>query len=229
MLAILGKLLISLGIGVLLFVGWTLKGTDLYTNRQQSRLAEEFDHLPNIAPVQAGGEDRFMGPPEGYAPEPGEPVFRLEIPKPEVEIDEIVVEGVDTERLRMGPGHYPSCRPGFSRPLCTDFDEVFPGERGRVIVSGHRTTYGAPFWGIDKLERGDEIHIRARWGEFVYTVTEQRIVRPDSLAIAVQSDRAELVLTTCHPRFSAAQRLIVFAELTDSSAPDIALAMGAVR
>jgi sortase A len=220
-LAILGKLLISLGVGVLLFVGWTLKGTDLYTNRQQDRLAQEFEQLPNLAPVQAEGEERFIGPPEGYAPEPGEPVFRLEIPK--VDIDELVVEGVDTESLRMGPGHYPSCRPGFARPLCTDFDEVFPGERGRVIISGHRTTYGAPFWGVDELQKGDEIHVQARWGEFTYTVTEKRIVKPDSLAIAVQSDKAELVLTTCHPRFSAAQRLIVFAELTSTSTPDVAM------
>lgn len=225
-LALLGKLLISLGVGVLLFVGWTLKGTDLYTNRQQERLVDEFNHLPNIAPVQAQGEGDldYLGPPDGYAPGPGEPVFRLRIPKRGVNIDEMVVEGVDVEHLRTGPGHYPSCRRGFKRPLCTEWDAAFPGEAGRVIVSGHRTTYGAPFWGIDKLRPGDEIRVTARWGEFVYEVTEQRIVKPDSLAIAVQSDEAELVLTTCHPRFSAAQRLIVFSKLKEATRSDVAMA-----
>lgn len=223
-LSVLGKFLISLGSGVLLFVLWTLYGTGLYTNQQQDRLAEEFGHLPNLAPVQAAeGELDFFGPPEGYAPGPGEPVFRMRIPKDDVDIDEIVVEGVDVEELRMGPGHYPSCREGFAPPLCTDFDEVFPGERGRVIVSGHRTTYGAPFGPIDALRRGDEIHITARWGEFVYEVVGRQIVRPDTLGIAVQSDEAELVLTTCHPRYSAAQRLVVFSRLVSATPSDVAL------
>ncbi|MGI8775766.1 MAG: sortase [Actinomycetota bacterium] len=208
-----GKLLISLGIGVLLFVGWTLKGTDLYTHRQQDRLESEFQALPRLAAAAAPGEGSG-GPPEDYAPAPGDPVFKLSMPS--IEVDEVVVAGVDVEQLRMGPGHYPSCRKGFTRPLCTDFPEVFPGEKGRVIVSGHRTTYGAPFWGLDRLKKGDEIDIAAKWGDFVYRVTRTEIVPADSLAIAVQSDKAELVLTTCHPRFSAAQRMIVYAELVET-------------
>lgn len=207
-----GKLLIALGVGVLLFVGWTLKGTDLYTNQQQDRLEQEFQALPPLTAAPPRSESPG-GPPKGYAPAPGEPVFRLKMP--DIDVDDMVVEGVGVEQLRMGPGHYPSCRDGFERPLCTEFPEVFPGEKGRVIVSGHRTTYGAPFWGIDKLKPGDEIEVEARWGDFVYRVTKTEIVRPDSLAIAVQSDKAELVLTTCHPRFSAAQRMIVYAEMVD--------------
>ena len=206
----IGKFLIAVGVGVLLFVGWTLKGTDLYTNAQQNRLAEEFSAAPLLA---APSDDRRAGPPKGFAPGPGDPVFKIDIPA--IDVTEIVVEGVDTERLRMGPGHYPDCREGFERPYCTEFDAVWPGEQGRVIVSGHRTTYGAPFWGVDKLESGDEIRIETKWGDFVYLVTKKEIVRPDSLAIAVQSDASELVLTTCNPRFSAEERLIIYAELQD--------------
>ncbi len=213
-LPVLGKFLISVGVGVLLFVLWTLKGTDLYTNRAQQDLAEEFDRTPVVAATT--DEEGELGPPRGYAPGPGAPVFRLAIPA--IDTRHMVVEGVGTGELRMGPGHYPACRPGFERPLCTEFDEVFPGEKGRVVVSGHRTTYGAPFWGLDKLKDGDDILIEAKWGNFVYEVTDLEIVRPDSLAIAVPSDEAELVLTTCHPKYSAAQRLIVFARLTSSEA-----------
>lgn len=218
-LPIFGKFLISVGVGVLLFVGWVLKGTDIYTNGQQNRLAEVFAAAPPLTPeipkLERGEKKgpRFAGPPKSFAPEEGQPVFRMRMPT--IDTDHIVVEGVDTEPLRKGPGHYPGCRDGFEPPFCTKFDEVFPGEKGRVIVSGHRTTYGAPFWGVNKLKVGDEILIDAKWGSFVYKVTGQEVVQPDSLAIVTQSDKAELVLTTCNPRFSAAERLIIYAELEE--------------
>ena len=208
----IGKFLISLGVGILLFVGWTLKGTDLYTNQQQDRLAQEFAEAPTLAAPR--NKDGALGPPKDFAPAPGEAVFRMQIPA--IDLTEIVVEGVDTERLRMGPGHYPECRNGFERPLCTEFPAVWPGEEGRVVVSGHRTTYGAPFWDLDKLDPGDEINVDTKWGKFVYVVTGQEIVQPDSLAIAIQTDEAELVLTTCNPKFSADQRLIIYARLQDA-------------
>lgn len=206
-LRIFGKFLISVGLGVLLFVGWTLWGTGLYTQQQQSDLRTEFDQLPS---VEFSGEDKQkLGP--ANPPGPSDPVFLLKIPS--IDFDQVVVEGVGTEDLKKGPGHYPSCRSGFERPLCTEFEEVYPGQDGRVIVSGHRTTYGAPFFDLDKLRPGDEIITQTKWGDFTYEVTETRIVQPDSLAIAIQSDAAEIVLTTCNPKYSAAQRLIVFGRL----------------
>lgn len=204
----LGKLMISTGIGVLLFVVWTLWGTGLYTAQQQDRLAKVFDSSPDVEAAVSGG---FRGPPKGFEPGPGVPVFRLRIPT--IGLNKIVVEGVGVDELRLGPGHYPKCRPGFEAPLCTPFQEVWPGEKGRVIVSGHRTTYGQPFWDLDKLRRGDEIRVDTKWGDFVYIVRDIEIVAPDSRAIVIQNDRAELVLTTCNPKFSAAERLIVFASM----------------
>ncbi len=197
-----------MGVGVLLFVGWTLWGTGLYTQQQQDELRREFDQLPSRE-VVGGDQETALGPEN--PPGAGAAVFNLVMP--DIDFDEIVVEGVGTEDLKKGPGHYPSCRPGFERPLCTEFEEVWPGQKGRVIVSGHRTTYGAPFFDLDKLEQGDEIITKTKWGEFTYEVTETRIVQPDSLAIAIQSDAAEIVLTTCNPKYSAAQRLIVFGRL----------------
>lgn len=207
----LGKLLISIGVGVLLFVVWTLWGTGLYTAREQERLGQELDRA--IAQTRDDSQSFVgqRGPPAGFEPRPGAPVFRMIVP--DIAMEAVVVEGVGKEELKKGPGHYPSCRDGFDLPFCTDFDAAWPGERDRVILSGHRTTYGAEFHRIDELNEGDEIIIESPWGRFVYSVTRQRIVEPDSRAIVVPTGRPELVLTTCDPKFSAAKRLIVYAEL----------------
>lgn len=211
-LRVFGKFLISVGVGVLMFVAWTLWGTGIYTQQQQDELDRVFDAQVPVR-VDQGDTDLTVKVPGSFAPGPSEAVFRLDIPK--IDARYVVVEGVGTEDLKRGPGHYPSCRDGFARPLCTEFEEMWPGENGRVIVSGHRTTYGAPFFNVDKLVPGDQIIAETRWGTFTYEVSEKRIVQPDSLAIAVQSDVPEIVLTTCNPKYSAAQRLIVFATLVE--------------
>ena len=207
---VLGKFLISVGVGVLLFVGWTLWGTGLYTAQQQNELSDEFAALP---PLPREGP---KGPPRSFDPGPGDPVFRLRIPS--IDLNKIVVEGVTTEDLKRGPGHYPSCRRGFPKPLCTEFPEAWPGERGRVVVSGHRTTYGAPFWDMDKVKKGDEVLVETKWGDFTYRVYDKKIVLPSSPLIVIQElDDSEIVFTTCNPKFSAAERLIVFARMVEAA------------
>jgi sortase A len=212
-LRIAGKALISMGIGVLLFVAWTLWGTGIYTAREQRALVQEFDAIVLEPETQIRDNDRdkrFINV-KDFNPKPGSAVFKIEIPA--IDFNQVVVEGVDTDHLRMGPGHYPTCRDGFE--LCIDgYDnEGWPGEKERVIVSGHRTTYGAPFWDLDKLNNGDEINVETKWGDFVYKVTESSIVDPSTRTVAVPGNEAELLLTTCNPKFSAAQRLVVYAEL----------------
>jgi sortase A len=208
-----GKFLISAGVGVLLFVAWGLWGTGFYTARQQARLEASFEALPDLAPPPGGPTG--TGPPEEFSPVPGEPVFRLRIP--EIGLDSIVVEGVESDQLRMGPGHFPACREGFEPPFCLEVGEAWPGGPGRVIVSGHRTTYGMPFWDLDELEAGDDIRVESRWGEFTYEVSELQVAEPDQLALWVGEDVAEMVLVTCNPPFSVEERLFVFAELQDQS------------
>lgn len=210
-LKILGKFLISVGVGVLLFVAWTLWGTGISTGRAQERLATEYARV-SFNPGEPGGQVA-TGPPESFRPGPGDPVFRIRIP--ELDVTQMVVEGVDVEQLKLGPGHYPDCRDGFEKPLCTPVSEVWPGESGRVIVSGHRTTYGAPFWALDKLRAGDDIEVESAWGDFTYVVERTEVVAPDNTSIANPVSKVpELVLTTCNPRFSASERLVVYAELT---------------
>ena len=208
---------------MLLFVAWTLWGTGIYTSQQQNRLTEEFEQLPEIAPKivkpAGGGKQRFTGPGDDFLPGPAEGVFTLGIPK--IKVQDVVVQGVGVEELKLGPGHYPDCREGFEEPLCTEGEEIWPGEEGRVIVSGHRTTYGEPFGKLDLLEEGDEIVTGTQWGEFTYVVTEVRIVEPNATDIAIPSpggSNAEIVLTTCHPEYSDSQRLVVFGEIEETTA-----------
>ena len=218
-LRILGKLLISVGVGVLLFVAWVLWGTGIYTGQQQDALRDRFERELTDAPPPPPASDDEVRLPKGFLQglQPGDPVFLLRIPK--ADVNHVVVEGVGTEELRKGPGHYPQCRPGFDPDFCTKFPEAFPGQPGRVIVSGHRTTYGQPFWDLQKLEKGDEIFVRTRWGDFTYRVTESKIVLPTTPTVVVrEQETSELVLTTCNPRFSAAERLVVYAEMQEEQA-----------
>lgn len=215
-LALLGKLLISMSIGVLLFVAWTLWGTNFVEHREQQALEIEYEAEPILAKPNIGGEI-VLEPPEDFAPPVGTPIFRMRIPR--MELNKIIVEGVAPPQLDVAPGHYPACRKGVNKDLCTPWDSAFPGEDGRVVISGHRTTHGAPFWDLNELREGDEIITETKWGTFTYEVTHEAIVDDSSRKIVVPGDHAQLVLTACHPRFSAAQRYIVFADLVRSVAP----------
>ena len=110
-----------------------------------------------------------------------------------------VIEGTKTTDLRKGPGHYP--------------DTALPGQSKTVAIAGHRTTYGAPFRTIDKLRRGDRIDLRMRYGTYVYKVQKTRIVAPSETSVTDNVGYDRLVLTACHPLYSAAQRIVVFARL----------------
>jgi sortase A len=118
---------------------------------------------------------------------------------PRIELDMVVVEGSDRDNLKKGPGHYPNT--------------ALPWEEsGRVAIAGHRTTYGQPFWSLEDLRRGDLIRLVTEFGTFDYRVTRLTEVSPTDSWVLEQTDRPTLVLTTCTPRFTAARRLIVFAE-----------------
>jgi sortase A len=127
----------------------------------------------------------------------GDPMGRIVIPA--IGVSEVFVEGTGTGDLRAGPGHYPGT------PL--------PGERGTVAIAGHRTTYGAPFRNVDDLERGDRIELRMPYGRLTYAVERTRIVPPTELSVIDRVAFDRLVLSACHPLYSAAKRIIVFARL----------------
>ena len=97
-------------------------------------------------------------------------------------------------------------------------DTYMPGEGRLVYVAGHRTTYGAPFSNIDRLEPGDRISVELPYGKVEYKVTNHRIVDANDLTVLETGGREELVLQACHPRFFASQRYLVYARPTSVSA-----------
>lgn len=211
-----GRLLIWAGAIILLFVAYQLWGTNLAEAQAQDDLESEFedklieapDPTPSTTPEDGDeGEDddpTLEVPPELLeAPEQGEPIARIEIP--EIGVDKIVVEGVSRGDLQKGPGHYPET------PL--------PGQEGNAAIAGHRTTYGAPFHRVDELEVDDEIIVTTVQGRFTYTVTGQEIVSPSDIEVIDDKDDDRLTLTSCHPKYSARQRIIISAALADDPAP----------
>ena len=264
----LGRILMTAGTLILLFVAYQLWGTGLQEARSQNDLNDEFaqllveveDQAPEATtttsvPDPDGPIDVVPGELQPRLPLPdiGDPVTQIEIPR--IGITRTVVSGVTLDQLERGPGHYPNS------PL--------PGQRGNVAIAGHRTTFGQPFHNVDKLEPGDQILTQTVQGEFVYRVTETVIVKPNELWVledqyepgdeptdadgsgegsegegggtlaggdddeaVAQGTGAEdgdgggtpkpiMTLIACHPKYSLAERIIVFAELEGTPAPEI--------
>ncbi len=110
------------------------------------------------------------------------------------------------------PGHRHRQPAQGARALPTD--SPFPGERGTVGIAGHRTTYLAPFRHIDSMKRGDPVTLEMPYATFVYRVQKTDIVDPGDVGVVRPVGYERLVLSACHPLYSAAQRYIVFARLS---------------
>jgi sortase A len=190
---------------------WQEPVSAVYARFQQGRLGDQLAELERapLAPVERRALERIEDPARRLAfraraldrrLDDGDPIGRLAIP--EIGISEVVVQGTGAGDLRTGPGHYP--------------DTPLPGERGTVAIAGHRTTYGAPFRKLDKLGRGDRIELTMPYGRFGYRVERTQIVPPTALWVTDRADHDRLVLTACHPLYSASQRIVVFARLEES-------------
>jgi sortase A len=129
---------------------------------------------------------------------PGDAIGRLQIPR--LDADFVMVKGSDPSDLRKGPGTYD--------------DTPLPGQGGTTAVAGHRTTYLAPFRHIDRLRAGDRITVQMPYATFTYRVQRTRIVSPQTLSLLRDVGYDRLVLSACHPLFSAAQRIVVVSRLT---------------
>lgn len=175
--------------------------TDIFSSREQERLAEEFRSPEFHADYQSGEI------------EPGRVLTRILIPS--IGLDALVVEGTGASALRAGAGHYRST------PL--------PCEAGNVGIAGHRTTYGKPFNRIDEIRFGDEIILVTPERRCTYRVADgpggaarpargapSWITHPKDGAVIGPLEGSWLTLTTCHPKGSAAKRLILRAELIEA-------------
>ena len=170
---------------------WQEPVSALMAERQQSKL-----------------EEALVDPPPRVLkkkPLPGDAIGRIEIPA--IGSDDFVVEGTDTANLRKGPAHYPET------PL--------PGERGTAAIAGHRTTYGAPFRDIDDLRHGNVIRLDMPYGRYVYRIERIKIVDDSDFSVLRKVRYDRLVLSACHPLYSAAQRVVAFARVVRREPPRV--------
>ena len=191
-----------------LTVLWQEPVTALMAHRRQDDLAADLHALEAAGPTAIELEalsqlrsDRrrvaFLARSLKRRAADGDAIARLRIPR--IGADDIVVEGTNPDDLRHGPGSYD--------------DAPLPGAPGTAAIAGHRTTYGAPFRHIDELRAGDEITLELPYATFTYRVQGSKIVRPSDLAVLRRTGYDRLVLSACHPLFSAAKRIVVFARL----------------
>jgi len=188
------------GLSVLLLVlvisAVGLLGYPVYTNFEQGRI--QTSKTNQLASPQL--KDRY----ENRQLKVGDALTRIKIPK--LGVDVVVVEGTTPAALKAGAGHYRGT------PL--------PCETGNVAIAGHRTTYGKPFNQLDRLTKGDTISLETPVGTCVYEVTDRGqspnpfVVDPSNISIVANTPgERNLTLTTCHPKGSARQRLIIRAHL----------------
>jgi len=230
-LRIVGWTALAAALGLGAFVAYQLWFTNIQAGNAQDRLSVEFtaraqaaapstgtyepESLP-LAPIvipasledPAGLDGGSSTDPDEEplpdlivetAPALGQPIGRIVIP--DAEVDWVVVEGGRRSDLTLGAGHMPWT------PL--------PGQPGNSVISGHRTTYGAPFRHLDRLEPGGILTVEPTIGPHTYQVVATRAIDPGDTWVMDQWRGAWLTLTTCHPEFSATQRLVVIARLID--------------
>ena len=218
--------LIGLGLAVVLWAGvlllWGEPFTSLYTWYEQGKLAhqldrtteawrskhrvvalraEEMDEKPARAATLAALARSF-----GAHLDDGAPIGRIVIPA--IGLNMVVVQGTNESDLEKGPGHYDTA---------SGENTALPGAEGVVAVAGHRTTFLHPFRHIDSLVPGDNVYLEMPYGTFRYEVYFHKVVTPNDWSILRPRPFEKLVLTACHPLYSASHRWVSFARLEGES------------
>lgn len=185
----IGCLLGLVGVALLAYLGWLFVGTDVVAGRT---------YRADVHRMRSSWQNTPLAPAVVSQSRLGVAYAVITIPK--IKVTAPIVQGVRIEDLRHGVGHYP-----YSAEI---------GEPGNLAFAGHRTTYAHPFGDLDKLKPGNLIHIEAAGRTFTYRVTRSFVVTPDRTDVVRMRDRPQpdaewLTLTTCNPRYSARQRLVV--------------------
>jgi sortase A len=204
-----GNVLIGLGvvaIGYALVVWfWGDPITALYAQHEQTGLERSFGQERAAWPATPPGASdpaaqlaRMRTDAHRYSARltDGQAYGRLLVPRLGLRV--VVVQGTDYwGDLSRGPGHYAST--------------ASPGAGSTVAVAGHRTTFGAWFRNIDSLRAGDPIVLQMPYGTFRYRVQYHRVVSSNDWSIVRPQGYERLLLSACHPLYSASHRWIVFA------------------
>ncbi|MGR7024404.1 class E sortase [Geodermatophilus sp. URMC 62] len=213
----LGQTLVTLGVVCLLYVVYQLWVTDLFAARDQDRLADRLQGEWSAS----GTAPAAPAPPAAVAV--GEPFVVLHVPRLGEDWSRVVLEGTAEDQLSQGPGHY--------------VGTALPGQQGNAAFAGHRVGRGSPFLDLDAMRPGDPIVVETADGWFTYRVlgdpvtgdatadpsgipgvevvspSQTEVIAPTPDDPAAGPTGAYLTITTCHPRYSARQRLVVHAVL----------------
>ena len=225
----IGQTFITLGLVLLLLAAYEVWFTDLVNHRTQKDLTTALqnqwdngdDPTVGTAPARPGEKVRSIPLGEGFA--------LIYIPDFGTDYVFTVVEGTGADQLNKGPGHY--------------VDTPLPGEIGNVAIAGHRVGKGSPFLNLDKLKAGSAIVIRTKSFWYTYRVVGgpggnadavsvlgfpgREIVDPSDVGViapvpdkpGAKPTQRVLTLTTCHPKFTARQRMVIHAELEGTPFP----------
>jgi sortase A len=129
----------------------------------------------------------------------GQPLGRIIVPR--LDLSKVFIHGTRWAKdLSRGPGHFP--------------ETGIPAVGQTVAIAGHRTTFGAPFRYINKMRQGDEITLQLPYGTFHYRVIKHKIVDNGDWSIIKPRGFDAVVLSACHPLYSAEKRWVVFARLS---------------
>jgi len=224
-----GQTLITFGLICLLFIVYEVWVTDIFAARAQDQLSQQIHQQWSDDPTVAAPTPAPAGAP--FTPAAidvtiGDPFAVLHIPRLAggAGFSRVVVEGTSQVQLAQGPGHY--------------LGTAMPGQQGNAAFAGHRVGRGSPFLDLDKLRPGDPIVVETGDAWFVYRVLGdpatgdfstdpsgipgREIVLPTALSVIAPTPGgptggpatgAYLTLTTCHPKFSARQRMVIHARL----------------
>jgi sortase A len=211
-----GELLVTAGMVLLLFVVYEVYVTDLLTAQRQDELSQELHEQwdSGTDPARRALTQVEIGDAFGV----------LRIPRLGEDYTRVILEGTAETQLSQGPGHY--------------VGSAMPGEAGNLSLAGHRVGKGSPFLELDKMQPGDPIVVETADSWFVYRmlgdpatgdvdadpsgIPGRQIVSPSAVEVVSPTPNAAasaaptgayLTLTTCHPRYSARQRMVIHARL----------------
>ena len=219
-----GQTLITAGCVVLLFVVYEVYVTNWFSHREQTRVhnALENEWQNGDDPLALPGGDQ-SGIPLGKG------IANIYIPRFGRDYAFTIVQGTDEGSLAKGPGHY--------------VNTSLPGDTGNFAVAGHRVGKGEPFLNLDHLRPGDSVIIETKSSWYVYQVlgdvkrhdlsvrdgngvpgreivspADGRVLFaiPDHPGMKPTNADRYMTMTTCHPKFTANQRMIVHALLLPS-------------
>ena len=131
-------------------------------------------------------------------PTPG-PAQAIRIRIPRIRVDASVVQGDGFEQLKKGVGQH--------------LNGINPGEKGNLVLSAHNDVFGEIFRYLDELKSGDEIILYTSQREYVYIVSEVRIVEPTALEVLDPTQEAVVTLISCYPYRVDDKRIVVRAYL----------------